>query len=90
MARYGGDVRPLSGWARVRTICHGCRAVSYEVAAADVGVTLVRPVVVAGDGSMTQLVAAVSVSGELGVVLPCPDCGSSDTPGWRPGFALPV
>ena len=87
MAQYGGDVRPLSEWVQMRTVCHGCRGVSYEMANDDVGVTLMRPVVVAGDGSVTRMVAGAAESGELGVVVPCVVCGGSDTPGWVSGFA---
>jgi hypothetical protein len=35
------------------------------------------------------MVAAASESGELAVVVPCPVCGESDTPGWLLGFVPP-
>jgi len=89
MVRYAGDVRPLSDWVQMRTVSHGCRGVSYEMANDDDGVTVMRPVVVPGDGSITRMVAAASESGELAVVVPCPLCGDSDTPGWLPGFVPP-
>jgi hypothetical protein len=90
MAQYGGDVRPLSEWGQMRTVCHGCRGVSYEMVGDDDGATVMRPVVVPGDGSVTRMVAAASESGELAVVVPCSICGESDTPGWVPGFVPPA
>jgi hypothetical protein len=90
MAQYGGDVRPLSEWIAMRTVCHGCRGFSYEMAHDDDDVTVMRPVVVPGDGSVTRMVGAASESGELAVVVPCPVCGESDTPGWVSGFVPPV
>jgi len=86
MAQYGGDVRPLSDWAQMRTVCHGCRGVSYEMAHDDEGMTVMRPVVVPGDGSITRMVSAASEIGEMAVVVACPICGESETPGWVEGF----
>jgi hypothetical protein len=56
----------------------------------DDDVTVMRPVVVPGDGSVTRMVSAASESAELAVVAPCPVCGESDTPGWVVGFVPPA
>jgi hypothetical protein len=53
----------------------------------ELGTTLMRPVVVPGDGSTTRLVAALVDAGELAVSAPCTVCGESESPGWVPGYA---
>jgi hypothetical protein len=67
----------------IRTVCHGCRAVSYEPIGDDD--QRHRPVVVPGDGQVMREVMPGMMAGE-----PCPICGESDDPGWMPGFVLPV
>lgn len=86
MARWLGDVRGLSEWGQMRTVCHACRGVSHEVAHDDDGATMMRPVVEPGDGSITRVIAA----GDGVVAVPCDRCGESDTPGWIAGFVVPA
>ncbi|HYS41314.1 MAG TPA: hypothetical protein VEO01_37340, partial [Pseudonocardiaceae bacterium] len=66
------------------------RGVSYEMAHDEDGMTVMRPVVVPGDGSITRMVSATSETGEMAVVVPCPICADSDTPGWVEGFVPSV
>jgi hypothetical protein len=54
------------------------------------GPTKLQSVIVPGDGTVTRMVAADNEAGEAMVTLPCPVCGDSDTPGWLPGFVIPV
>lgn len=77
----------MSTWAAtgIRTACHDCRSVAYEL-----DDKRLRPVLVVGDGSETKLVAALSESFEMPVVQPCPLCGETDALGWMPGFRPPV
>ena len=67
----------------MRTVCHGCRAVSYE-SIGDDGQRQ-RPVIVPGDGQVMREVMPGMMISE-----PCPVCGNSDDPGWVPDFVPPV
>jgi hypothetical protein len=67
-----------------RTVCHGCRAVSYEMIGDD-GTQRQRPVVMVGDGQlMREIMPGMMVS------QPCPQCGESDEDGWLDGFVVPA
>lgn len=69
----------------VRTVCHGCRVQTHELADGADGDQRYRPVLLPGDGSlMREIGPGVMVSS------PCPVCGDSDDPGWIPGFVPPV
>jgi hypothetical protein len=82
-----GEFRRLSRWADtgIRTACHDCRSVAYELAD-----KRLRPVLVVGDGSETKLVTALSESFEMPVAQPCALCAEANDPGWLPGFRPPV
>lgn len=70
--------------APARTACHGCRAVSYEVAGEDGG-RRQRPLLLVGDGQiMREVMPGMMVS------QPCRDCGGSDDDGWLDGFVVPM
>jgi hypothetical protein len=69
--------------APLRTVCHGCRAVAYEMVGDDE--QRQRPILIPGDGTtMHEITPGMMVSG------PCPVCGDSDDPGWLPGFVPPA
>lgn len=90
VADYAGDFRPLAEWGNLRSVCHGCRQVGYELEHDEHGTALQRPIVVPGDGTITRMVAGATEAGELPVVVPCPVCGESATPGWISGLVPPV
>lgn len=70
--------------APARTVCHGCRAVSYETTS-DGGTHRQRPVILVGDGQlMREIMPGMMVS------QPCPVCGRSDDEGWVHGFVVPT
>jgi hypothetical protein len=74
----------------MRTVCHGCRGVMYETGNDTDGITVMRPVIVPGDGTVTRMVTAAGESGETPVTLPCTICADSDTPGWVSDFVPPL
>jgi hypothetical protein len=85
-----GDVRPMSAWdGQLRTVCHRCRGTGQVTVEDDDGGMRLTPVVVPGDGTVTK---AVGTSSGLDLLVgePCPDCGETDTPGWLPGYVVPV
>jgi hypothetical protein len=81
------DFRRMSRWADtgIRTACHDCRSVAYELDA-----KRLHPLLVVGDGSETKLISALAESYEMPVAQPCPLCGDTGEPGWLPGFRPPV
>jgi hypothetical protein len=95
MPYEAGEHRPVSHWGALRAVCHDCRGVTTatehvdrEEADSDEFVT--RTVIVPGDGTISRNMAADTETGETIVIGSCPTCGSSDDPGWLPGFAPPV
>jgi hypothetical protein len=68
-----------------RTVCHGCRQVTHVRIDDAQGVTRHRPMVMPGEGAI-WLDKAPSVL----VRLPCSGCGSTEDPGWTPGFVPPA
>jgi hypothetical protein len=70
--------------APARTVCHGCRAVSYELTGDD-GPQRQRPIVLLGDGQvMREVMPGMMVS------QPCPVCGRTEDEGWLDGFVVPA
>jgi hypothetical protein len=71
--------------APARTVCHGCRAVSYETVSDDDGTHRQRPVILVGDGQLMREIMPGMMVGR-----PCPVCGQSDDGGWVTGFVVPA
>jgi hypothetical protein len=67
-----------------RTVCHGCRAVSYEMIGED-DTQRHRPVVLPGDGQVMR-----EVTPGMMVSQPCPYCADSEEDGWLDGFVIPA
>ncbi|HEX5401768.1 MAG TPA: hypothetical protein VFX16_05645 [Pseudonocardiaceae bacterium] len=70
--------------APARTVCHGCRAVSYELIGDD-STQRQRPVILVGDGQIMR-----EVTPGMMVSQPCPMCADSEEDGWLDGFVVPA
>lgn len=46
-------------------------------------------VVVPGEGEIVEAIGN-SVGDDVMVATECPKCGNTETPGWLPGFVIPV
>ncbi|MBO0840224.1 MAG: hypothetical protein J2O49_05340 [Sciscionella sp.] len=83
--KWRGDYRPDGNFAHLRTACHGCRHVTQAHIESEDGSVTIRPMVIAGDGTIYRETGPGQV-----VSQPCPECGETDHPGWISGFCLPL
>lgn len=83
--RWQGDYRPAGGFMRLRTVCHGCRQTTHVHVTEEGGVSRLRTLVLAGDGTVLREVAPGHLVNE-----PCPVCRESEDPGWQSGFQPPA
>lgn len=72
-----------------RTVCHGCRGAGYASVPNHIGVMVMRPVLIAGEGEVIGAVC-MQQGGEATIGRPCRDCATTDDPGWLPGFVGPA
>jgi hypothetical protein len=71
--------------APIRTVCHGCRQTTQVREAGPDGVTVLRPMIIPGSGTVLREKSPGAMVEE-----PCPVCGETDDPGWLPGLVPPV
>lgn len=73
----------------MRTACHGCRNVTFEMDSEEDESSL-QIVLLPGDGHLTREVISPSERGSAHVSRPCSICGNSENQGWVTGFVPPV